>query len=932
MAETFDPTVPPPWTGMQNAPQAALDMTTPPSTGPLLPPGTQELTQGYLPTWGEVPLEALRNLAPQAVDIAGSMPALASAAMSPVQTGMRLGEAATNRYGAGGGFAKLMDDFDTIATQFKHRYTTQAGLKQYIAKEPVWAALDAASFMPGSVLGREAMQAARTGERGLLAMPDLSLMPKVRQADPEVLARIIAEQEDQAARNVGNGMGGTWVNASEPDMLLRRPGGEKLKEPSPAQLEDMGFISLPERVAMEQDAGFGARGAGDTAASIDPKKPWNFANLREPGANTLEKDFGLLNMRGTPTAETATGNMGNETLRARARALLDERFPSGQPAAQGPGPTPLGRGEKAWLDNEIERVQGAMRTPDGTADPWSGGWLENRRTSNPSEDSWPFRQTRLPDEHPRDIGIDPPGQKPGTWVQSGGGKRWDWRSENTPGTPGSDTIENQAGYSAVGHKGHWTAGEVGSGAPQEDRFWQWVLDTNNTRKSPGAATRQKALDDIASNEARQARINLARNEPLLPGIKAAPDWAKPVDLQAVPTDEVFDRQRGMVRALLGHNPDKDLVRRLLVQQEDARRNAALITHDPNGTGFIQRPLPVPDARFHPAAGQLGAQALRGPAPTPGQFARKPDGLLAANDATPNPFDPQGDRFKPTPGQLRAKTLPEPDTGQMNMFGLKAMTSPWDAQSRAIFKAEAPLVDWPSHPSVEINHGNVNSTSKISYEGREYFRKINDYDPTRQRMDTGSEVSALEIGDLLGASVLPVVRTGKDELVTPFINGANFHKTHPNKIEGAIRNMTQEQRDRQVMWEFLMADNDKHGGNYYVALGENGAPDRVTGIDYGDSLNGTERTMFGVNAMYRGVKDQFGADKISYSKDVMRDILTKEEAAFERLKANGVTHQGKLTKLRDRFNIIRKYLERVESGTNSGTYTDFEVFATSKDAR
>ena len=188
MAETFDPTVPPPWTGIQNAPQAALDMTTPPSTGPLLPPGMPELTQGYLPTWGEVPLEALRNLAPQAVDIAGSMPALASAAMSPVQTGMRLGEAATNRYGAGGGFAKLMDDFDTIATQFKHRYTTQAGLKQYIAKEPVWAALDAASFMPGSVLGREAMQAARTGERGLLAMPDLSLMPKVRKADPEVLA------------------------------------------------------------------------------------------------------------------------------------------------------------------------------------------------------------------------------------------------------------------------------------------------------------------------------------------------------------------------------------------------------------------------------------------------------------------------------------------------------------------------------------------------------------------------------------------------------------------------------------------------------------------------------------------------------------------------------------------------------------------------
>lgn len=146
-----NPYAPRPYTPVPISPQTAHDLTAPP-TIPSQQPGQQSLTQGYLPSWGEVPGEALQNLAPNAVDIASGAASLANPlnAWDRYKAIAGAGPAIANRYGVSGGLGTLMEDFDNLATHFKQRYLTSAGLRSYAAKQPLSAIMDASLILPGS--------------------------------------------------------------------------------------------------------------------------------------------------------------------------------------------------------------------------------------------------------------------------------------------------------------------------------------------------------------------------------------------------------------------------------------------------------------------------------------------------------------------------------------------------------------------------------------------------------------------------------------------------------------------------------------------------------------------------------------------------------------------------------------------------------------
>jgi len=325
-------------------------------------------------------------------------------------------------------------------------------------------------------------------------------------------------------------------------------------------------------------------------------------------------------------------------------------------------------------------------------------------------------------------------------------------------------------------------------------------------------------------------------------------------------------------------------------------------------------LPVPDPRFHPA---LGVDPFA-PVPATGERAMKPAGLLRGGS---NPFDPQADRFKPSFDQIiDACGTREPSEVQLSMFGLEAMTSSWDGPSRAIFRQSAPEINWGLEKQKKIS-GGVNDSFRVTRNGKDYFRKKTTY----QGMNNDIEIAALEVGDMMGATVLPVIKGRDNDMITPWVDGDTIGGVRVRAKE-VLRNMSAKTRDSQVMYEFLVADTDKHGMNYRVAADA----DKILGIDYGAALKGDERQMFDKNAFYSLFKDTFPAQTSPLNADTVSGIIALKDKVVEHFKKSGATSHM-LEGLRDRFDLLQNYVDRRSRGMIDSSYLEFEKFATSKDA-
>lgn len=582
---------------------------------------------------------------------------------------------------------------------------------------------------------------------------------------------------------------------------------------------------------------------------------WRLGRPGEPGPRLLEEKFGVMQpLRGTPTEPRTTGDMDKTELGSRIRHLQSRRDEA------------TNKFDRDYYSGKVKELQEGIPTPDWTADPWSGGMLRFRRTENPSDIGFPFRQSRVTDEHPNDQGISPPTNWPGRWTMTANRKRWDWEKASKPGTPGSETIRNEAGSEAVGHQGHWT---VDDPRDRGTRGFRWQQDTDRTLTPteipPGTTT----------------------------GLMNAPEVAT-----GTPVVDSEAALRRMVDKVREGNLPQEVKDRLFKQADEAWRKRNEAKMPSVITGLRQHTPPpqslgVPSPRFHPARG-FDPFARR---PKPDQFAKVPTNVRALREQQAE--QQAVARF----GSLERP--PESSTSssdQLRMFGLQKGMSPYSKIDRTIFKEETPNEPWDeylAHPNTRHlenqAEGGINDSYEVAYKGDKdntFFLK----DITRHG-NAGIEVASLDVGEMLGAEVLPAVQLGPKRLLTPWIKGKNFRDDRKGARE-AIKRMVPEIRDRNTMFEFLIADPDKHEGNYFV----DHKSGKVVAIDYGTALNGDHKTM-GHRAFYVALRDVL-PDTTPVNRAAMKDVVSKEEQVVAHLKNKGKASSSQIRGLRDRFKMLR----------------------------
>lgn len=838
-----------------NAPQ----MTVPGGNGFVLPPlDNAEMRSGNLPTWAEVPGQFITNLAPQAVDLAQAAAPFAEALASPLETGRAIAQryvtgqdAGTNRERDAEVAKAVMSAIaqDPLGLDYiKQTYGTEAGLKKQLAENPAWALFDASMFIPGSAQGSAAMRAASTGGKTAKEAVESAFTRALREVPPKpepsptLLNKVIAEQDDAAARNL----------AFRPEMELG-------------------------------------------SASIDPDERLAFKQPKVPGWQALERNFGILNFKGTPTAETTLGDMDVTSLRAHIRDLRDRRF--GNPEKGIPPAT--NKFDRAYYDRQISEAQQMFDTPSADFE----GDFPIRWVRDPGGNTtFPFRYSRITEEHPNELGVSPPGVKPGTWRLTHGGKEWEWITESTPSSPDTVQREQMLGdTSAAQHAGHWTAQD-----PRDwgTRGWQWVQDTFNTRPGTTTAEHNAAMDAAVARGAFGSAAH-AGFEPYLP-FTEIPDQLPPMHAQDIPTGAFFNtflEQQHLNAKLDAADIPLDVRMRLKMggiarrpDRHQAMREAiALAPLDAARQGNLS----IPDPRFHPDPNApIWGQPIK-----PAEF-------------TPNPFDPERQRFdvdNMTDEQLVA-ALRAPDT-QLNLFGLHGFKSPWDKASRDAFKRTAPNVEWKNVPSTRLgrDESGINASYRLDLDGMPFFRK-----ETTSFGNTKTEVAALEAGDIMGASVLPVFQDTRNSMVTPWVSGKTIARSAD--ADAIIKGMSPAERDKQMLYEFLMADSDKHGNNYFVDT----KASKIVGIDYGGALMGDEETMFRGNAFYRKMKEAIDYTKEPLDMNELSATLSKQNEIMQAFDNAGVDRRD-LNGLLYRFKLLKDFADA--SSGRAPTIMDFELYMT-----
>lgn len=283
--------------------------------------------------------------------------------------------------------------------------------------------------------------------------------------------------------------------------------------------------------------------------------------------------------------------------------------------------------------------------------------------------------------------------------------------------------------------------------------------------------------------------------------------------------------------------------------------------------------------------------------------RGPEGLLGSN-----PFDPKMERFKQPDWVASKPAAPEAVQDELPMFGLPNNMNAWDAAHRATFKKEAPQQKWEQFDRRKLtgNETGVNLSEEVylnNDKSRSYFMKTR-----TSHGNITNEIAALNVGDALGVNVLPVIPYSHggygDALVTPWVKGKAIGNSNSTEVSAILRAMDPKARDKQLFFEFLIADTDKHDWNYFVDKAHN----KIVGIDYGKALVGDQHTIFDRNSFVRALLHAM-PQHTPLSRDAIKEILAGESKATEIIAAERGISKGMLDGLKERFDILRRLAAR-----------------------
>ena len=675
-----------------------------------------------------------------------------------------------------------------------------------------------------------------------LSLGNASFDPLAEPAARDTMGRVMQAQDRMAVeRGTQKSFAGDANN---------RAWFDPLQEPPPAD--------TLQRVLAKQD-----KLGGSQARSMEE---WQLGRPGEPNKRQLEEHAGRMQtLRGTPTEPTTTGEMSNPTLRNRIKQLQVRRAYA------------TNKADREYYDRRIGEMQDAQRTPEAT-ETGGGGMAWFRRTQNPSDTAIPFRAERMTDMDPREVGISGPGKTPGTFrLTQDQGKHWTWRREDTPETPGSRTISDLAGRSAVGHAGHWTGSNLGGG----DRIWRWNQDTFN---SPIGTTTAEHNDAMAAALAQGSK---------LPGVRwhDQPPPAHRIvgSAEGLASQQRFDNMlaRARVWGQVGGIPNKmDNLVDQAVNDRMARWNDTPPPPEPAPPS-----LGLLDPRFHPRPDfKLQPPVARAEFKQPTN-----PGILGTN-----PFDPAAARYK-APQDVATPAVPEP-SGQktLPMFGLHPDLDFYTPAGRDLFRTEAAKAPWDTFKARKLT--GLESGVNDSYE--RYFENDKEHPYfTKTRTKHGNialEAAALHAGDSLGVNVLPVVQYSDDSIVTPWVKGKTIGNSNRGELKNVIQNMNPKERDKQIFYEFLIADTDKHDWNYFVDKKNN----KIVGIDYGKALNGDSHTFLQRNSYVAAVRDALPRGT-EISRDAMREMVANEKAATQHFIDAGASKRA-LDGLKQRFQLLKEF--------------------------
>jgi hypothetical protein len=188
---------------------------------------------------------------------------------------------------------------------------------------------------------------------------------------------------------------------------------------------------------------------------------------------------------------------------------------------------------------------------------------------------------------------------------------------------------------------------------------------------------------------------------------------------------------------------------------------------------------------------------------------------------------------------------------------------------------------------------VNQSYSFEYGGKKFFAK-------KGGGYGGNDVIAAQVGRILGLSVLPVVTRGP-YMVTPWIQKPNFIRASAD-AQTIIDKMSESEKTRETVGQYLLADPDRHGGNFLVDK-EAG---KIYDIDLGGSFKGNDAGgTVGTNAFVQMAYRTYGGKgpwnfSAKLDRGVLQDLADKSEQVLSLL---GPLHFSE--NMSRRFDIVAK---------------------------
>ena len=184
----------------------------------------------------------------------------------------------------------------------------------------------------------------------------------------------------------------------------------------------------------------------------------------------------------------------------------------------------------------------------------------------------------------------------------------------------------------------------------------------------------------------------------------------------------------------------------------------------------------------------------------------------------------------------------------------------------------------------------------------------------------AELATLRLGRSLGLNYAPVVDLGDGAphgfgrgrtIIQPWIPHTKF-KDDGQRADQAIAAMSPQDRTKQLLFEHLIADQDKHGGNFGATIEPEGQPPQLLNFDYGGALGGRNLAS---NAYAKRLFNNHPDEVID--KGAAAEVAAKRTEAIAAFKQAGADRDN-LKGLSSRFDV----LDSIVKANKPITYKEF----------